>query len=151
MQFFCKHAMLFNGKFVFCQFPMLFNGNLRLSYKRTDGCTDVWKFTPASYRTSALWGRCPKRVGIEWKVEGRKEGYEGRKRREKVRNEGKEGRNKRNNVIVQLWNSVLLWIFSCMCNRKTEHANVGLPVGLVYLTWYTSARPFTRDSPSSVA
>ena len=23
--------------------------------------TDVWKFTPVSYRTSALWGRCPKR------------------------------------------------------------------------------------------
>ena len=22
---------------------------------------DVWKFTPVSYRTSALWGRCPKR------------------------------------------------------------------------------------------
>ena len=20
---------------------------------------DVWKFTPVSYRTSALWGRCP--------------------------------------------------------------------------------------------
>ena len=33
---------------------------------RTDGWTyirtDVWKFTPVSYRTSALWGRCPKRI-----------------------------------------------------------------------------------------
>ena len=33
---------------------------------RTDGRTyvrtDVWKFTPVSYRTSALWGRCPKRM-----------------------------------------------------------------------------------------
>ena len=29
-------------------------------YGRTDGRTDVWKFTPVSYRTSALWGRCPK-------------------------------------------------------------------------------------------
>ena len=28
---------------------------------RTYGRTDVWKFTPVSYRTSALWGRCPKR------------------------------------------------------------------------------------------
>ena len=28
---------------------------------RTDVRTDVWKFTPVSYRTSALWGRCPKR------------------------------------------------------------------------------------------
>ena len=32
---------------------------------RTDGRTyvrtDVRKFTPVSYRTSALWGRCPKR------------------------------------------------------------------------------------------
>ena len=27
---------------------------------RMDGRTDVWKFTPVSYRTSALWGRCPK-------------------------------------------------------------------------------------------
>ena len=27
----------------------------------TDGRMDVWKFTPVSYRTSALWGRCPKR------------------------------------------------------------------------------------------
>ena len=24
-----------------------------------DGRTDIWKFTPVSYRTSALWGRCP--------------------------------------------------------------------------------------------
>ena len=29
---------------------------------RKDGRTDVWKFPPVSYRTSALWGRCPKRV-----------------------------------------------------------------------------------------
>ena len=28
---------------------------------RTDGRTDVSKFPPVSYRTSALWGRCPKR------------------------------------------------------------------------------------------
>ena len=28
----------------------------------TDRQTDVRKFTPVSYRTSALWGRCPKRV-----------------------------------------------------------------------------------------
>ena len=31
---------------------------------RTDGRMvermDIWKFTPVSYRTSALWGRCPK-------------------------------------------------------------------------------------------
>ena len=24
-----------------------------------EGRTDVWKFTPVFYRTSALWGRCP--------------------------------------------------------------------------------------------
>ena len=29
--------------------------------RRTYVRTDVWKFTPVSYRTSALWGRCPKR------------------------------------------------------------------------------------------
>ena len=28
---------------------------------QTDIWMDVWKFTPVSYRTSALWGRCPKR------------------------------------------------------------------------------------------
>ena len=41
---------------------MIFNGNLRLEMLgegRMDGRTDVWKFTPVSYRTSALWGRCP--------------------------------------------------------------------------------------------
>ena len=27
--------------------------------RRTDGRMDIWKFTPVSYRTSALWGRCP--------------------------------------------------------------------------------------------
>ena len=43
---------------------------------RKDGRTDVWKFPPVSYRTSALWGRCPK----------------GRKRREK---EGKEKKKER--------------------------------------------------------
>ena len=32
-------------------------------YVRTYGRTDVWKFTPVSYRTSALWGRCPKSNG----------------------------------------------------------------------------------------
>ena len=26
---------------------------------RTVGRTDVWKLPPVSYRTSALWGRCP--------------------------------------------------------------------------------------------
>ena len=25
---------------------------------------NVWKFTPVSYRSSALWGRCPKRVAV---------------------------------------------------------------------------------------
>ena len=29
------------------------------TYGRTDVRTDVRKFTPVSYRTSALWGRCP--------------------------------------------------------------------------------------------
>ena len=32
------------------------------TYVRKDGRTDVWKFTPVSYRTSAIWGRCPKRT-----------------------------------------------------------------------------------------
>ena len=29
---------------------------------RKDGRTDVSKFPPVFYRTSALWGRCPKRI-----------------------------------------------------------------------------------------
>ena len=29
---------------------------------RTDGWMDRQKFTPVSYRTSALWGRCPKSI-----------------------------------------------------------------------------------------
>ena len=63
--FFFKFSMLFNGKFAFCHFPMLFNGNMRLEKfpggQDTDGQTDMWKFTPVSYRTLALWGRCPKK------------------------------------------------------------------------------------------
>ena len=31
---------------------------------RMDGQTDVWKFTPVSYRTWAFWGCCPKRILI---------------------------------------------------------------------------------------
>ena len=37
-----------------------------------EGRMDIWKFTPVSYRTSALWGRCPKRD--EGKKERKKEG-----------------------------------------------------------------------------
>ena len=33
---------------------------------RTDGRTDVRKFTPVSYRTSALWGRCPKSTSFSF-------------------------------------------------------------------------------------
>ena len=36
-------------------------GNVRTD-GQTDGWTDVRKFTPVSYRTSALWGRCPKKA-----------------------------------------------------------------------------------------
>ena len=62
---FCQFSILFNGNFAFLQFPMLFNGNMRLRSfcgggGWTDRRTDVWKFTPVSYRTSAFWGRCPK-------------------------------------------------------------------------------------------
>ena len=35
---------------------------------RTDGRTDVWKFTPVFYRTSALWGRCPKSIQTSYKL-----------------------------------------------------------------------------------
>ena len=39
-------------------------GGYGCTYGRADGRsdvqTDVWKFTPVSYRILALWGRCPK-------------------------------------------------------------------------------------------
>ena len=31
---------------------------------RKDGWTDVWKFPPVFYRTSALWGHCPVRTPL---------------------------------------------------------------------------------------
>ena len=40
--------------------PMAKGGDGRTD-GRKDGRTDVSKFPPVSYRTSALWGRCPKR------------------------------------------------------------------------------------------
>ena len=55
---------------------------------------DVRKFTPVSYRTSALWGRCPKRG--EWE-EGRKVGIERKKKEE--REELEEGREQWKLVI----------------------------------------------------
>ena len=33
--------------------------NMEKSPKAIRPSQDVWKFTPVSYRTSALWGRCP--------------------------------------------------------------------------------------------
>ena len=35
-------------------------GGDRRTYGWTELWMDIWKFTPVSYRTSALWGRCPK-------------------------------------------------------------------------------------------
>ena len=35
-----------------------------------DERTDVWKFTPVSYRTSALWDRCPKRLQRDGPTDG---------------------------------------------------------------------------------
>ena len=45
----------------------LAGGGNRRTYVRTDVRMDVWKFTPVSYRTSALWGRCPKRIKQKFK------------------------------------------------------------------------------------
>ena len=38
--------------------------------ERTDGWMNIWKFTPVPYRTSALWGRCPKK---RWKENKREQ------------------------------------------------------------------------------
>ena len=51
---------------------------------RKDGRTDVWKFTPVSYRTSALWGRCPKK-GQQEEEGAEEEGEEERKMEERER------------------------------------------------------------------
>merc|ERR1712002_1282636 len=87
---FCKFSILFNGMFSFCHFPMLFNGNLRiekLGGGRTDGRTyvrtDVRKFAPVSYRTSALWGRCPKKEKKKKKKKEKKEKEEIKKKMKK--------------------------------------------------------------------
>ena len=66
------------------------------TYVRTDGRTDVRKFTPVSYRTSALWGLCPKRRNGRMArrkecKEGRKVGIEGKKRERKEGKNGKKG------------------------------------------------------------
>ena len=45
---------------------------------RKDGRTDVWKFPPVFYRTSALWGRCPKRKEKKGKGKERKKGKKGK-------------------------------------------------------------------------
>ena len=42
---------------------------------------DIRKFTPVSYRTSALWGRCPKRE--KKKKKQRKEGRKREKKKER--------------------------------------------------------------------
>ena len=67
--------MLFNGKHEFFAFFVNFlcysMGSLHFDnfpcypmgiWRMGGGRTDVWKFTPVSYRTSALWDRCPKKV-----------------------------------------------------------------------------------------
>ena len=36
--------------------------------RQTDVQKDSWHFTLSSYRTSALWGRCPKRGGTTTKL-----------------------------------------------------------------------------------
>ena len=48
---------------------------------RTDGRMDVWKFPPVFYRTSALWGRCPKRD----RKGGKKSEKSGEKRKKEKR------------------------------------------------------------------
>ena len=59
---FCRFSMSFNGKFAFCQFSFLFNEKLQGGmYRRTYGRTYI-SFSPVSYRTLALWGRCPKSI-----------------------------------------------------------------------------------------
>ena len=73
---------------------MLSDGNLKLGKLwvggGTDGRTDVWKFTPMSYKTSALWGRCPKRENKRKK---------GRREREGGRGKGERKRKKKKQVI----------------------------------------------------
>ena len=59
---FWKFSMLFNGEFAFGHFSMGIWELRSFRGGRMDGRTDVRKFTPVSYRTSALWGRCPKTI-----------------------------------------------------------------------------------------
>ena len=85
--------MLFNGNLAFLHFLSIFHviqwefcissifhviqwehEAQKLWWGGVDGRTDVWKFTPVSYRTSALWGRCPKRGPTDEPTEGRMDG-----------------------------------------------------------------------------
>ena len=52
-----------------------------------DGRTDVSKFPPVFYRTSALWGRCPKRSVTEERMRGRRRKRRKRRRKRKKREE----------------------------------------------------------------
>ena len=59
---------------------------------RKDGQTDVWKFTPVSYRTSALWGRCPKRGEEEAQDRDKDQGQE-KRGRDRLRRSSREEYN----------------------------------------------------------
>ena len=54
---------------------------------------DIWKLPPVSHRTSALWGRCPKRMGERKERKDERKGkFKKRlwKRERKMRTNGKE-------------------------------------------------------------
>ena len=58
----------------------------------TYGRTDVWKLPPVSYRTSALWGRCPKRREKHGGRCREREGGKRKKRKKERERERQKGR-----------------------------------------------------------
>ena len=85
----------------------------RRTERQKDGRTDVSKFPPVFYRTSALWGRCPKRK------EGKKEGREEEREREgEGRKEGRKGERKikRKRLEKRQKKSLFSFCISSSCN-----------------------------------
>ena len=59
---------------------------------------DIWKFTPVSYRTLTLWGRCPK-IYDEEAINEEVEGEEDEERKEKQDREQRKKKKKTAKMI----------------------------------------------------
>ena len=145
--------MLFNGKFAFCHFSLLFNRNLSIEklwegdvrmYGCTDARTDERKFTPVSYRTLALWGRCPKRQ-LDWRNNQPTDRHSGLQSRVLKSNLCFEGI-----IEVRICCPNILVVAPCMCVWcKKECVHVWLIEGISYCLVRTFILPLSELVSSS--